>query len=126
MKNNLQDIEIQGHKYVWNATESEFILSENAINEIGCIHTMQGYDLNYVGVIFGREIDYNPKTNKIEINLKNFYDTNVKKATDYETVKQYIINSYKVIMERGIKGCYVFACNENMQQYLKRFIKENK
>ena len=34
MKNNLQDIEIQGHKYVWNATESEFILSENAINEI--------------------------------------------------------------------------------------------
>ena len=126
MKNNLQDIEIQGHKYVWNATNSEFILSKNAINEIGCIHTMQGYDLNYVGVIFGREIDYNPKTNKIEINLKNFYDTNVKKATDYETVKQYIINSYKVIMERGIKGCYVFACNENMQQYLKRFIKENK
>ena len=52
MKNNLQDIEIQGHKYVWNATDKEFIISKNAVNEIGCIHTLQGYDEEIYGQSF--------------------------------------------------------------------------
>ena len=83
---------------------------------------MQGYDLNYVGVILGYEIDYNPQTKQIEVDLSKFYDTNVKKDTSFLTVKKFIINSYKVIMSRGIKGCYVYACNPNMQKYLEQFI----
>ena len=127
IKQGKEDIIIGPYKYVWNMTNSEFILSKNAINEIGCIHTLQGYDLNYCGVILGEEIDYNPSTNTIDIDLNKFYDTYVKNGCDYETVKNYIINSYKVIMTRGIKGCYVYACNKNMQEHLSRFIKkENK
>ena len=103
-------------------TNEEFIISKNALNEIGCIHTLQGYDLNYCGVILGEEIDYNPNTNCIEINLDKFFDTYVKLGSDYQTVKNYIINSYKVIMSRGIKGCYVYACNKNMKEYLSKFI----
>lgn len=118
-----EDIHIGPYKYVWNMTNEEFILSKNAINEIGCIHTLQGYDLNYCGVILGEEIDYNPSTNKIEIDLNKFYDKYVKQGCDDKTVEDFIINSYKVIMSRGIKGCYVYACNKNMQEYLARFIK---
>lgn len=120
IKKGLEDISIQGKKYVWNMTNSEFILSDNAINEIGCIHTLQGYDLNYVGVIFGEEIDYDGS--KMVINEKKFYDKYVKNGTSYEELKKYIINSYKVIMTRGIKGCYVYACNENLRKYLEKFI----
>ena len=122
LDNHLEDITIGSYKYVWNMTNEEFILSDNAINEIGCIHTLQGYDLNYIGIIFGEEIDYNPETNEIEVDLDKFYDTYVKQGESYETVKKYIINSYKVIMERGIKGCYVYACNKNMRDYLKKYI----
>lgn len=122
IKAGKEDIRIGNYKYVWNMTNQEFILSENAVNEIGCIHTLQGYDLNYVGVILGYEIDYNPQTKQIEVDLSKFYDTNVKKDTSFLTVKKFIINSYKVIMSRGIKGCYVYACNPNMQKYLEQFI----
>ena len=126
IKNHLEDIKIGPYKYVWNMTNEEFIISGNAMNEIGCIHTLQGYDLNYIGVILGNEIDYNPQTNEIEIDLNQFYDTYVKQGSDYNTVKNYIINSYKVIMERGIKGCYVYACNKNMQKYLMQYISKYK
>ena len=117
-----EDIKIGQYKYVWNMTNEEFILSTNAINEIGCVHTLQGYDLNYVGIIIGEEIDYNPNINRIEINLDKFYDKYVKQGCDEKTVEKYIINSYKVIMSRGIKGCYVYACNKNMHNYLSKFI----
>lgn len=117
-----QDIHIEGHSYVWNMTNEEFILSKNAVNEIGCIHTMQGYDLNYVGLIFGNEIDYDPVKNEIVIDKGNFYDSKVKSGVDDATMKRYIINSYKVLMSRGIKGCYVYACKKNLRKYLERFI----
>ena len=119
---NHQDIHIEGHDYVWNMTNEEFILSKNAVNEIGCIHTLQGYDLNYVGLIFGNEIDYDPVSNQIVIYKDNFYDAKVKSGVDDETLKRYIINSYKVMMSRGIKGCYVYACKKNLREYLERFI----
>ena len=122
----MEDIQIGPYKYVWNMTNSEFILSANSINEIGCIHTLQGYDLNYVGLIIGREIDYDPATNRIVIDLDKFYDKYVKQGCDQQTVENYIINSYKVIMTRGIKGCYVYACNTGMQEYLKRFMRIEK
>lgn len=122
--NGLEDIKIGDYKYVWNMTNQEFIMSNNSINEIGCIHTLQGYDLNYVGVILGEEIDYNPITNKIEVDLNKFYDKYVKQNTDEKLVREYIINSYKVIMSRGIKGCFLYACNKNMRDYLARFVEK--
>lgn len=116
----LEDIEIDNHKYVWNMNNQEFILSNNSVNEIGCVHTLQGYDLNYCGVIFGKEIDYDGK--QIIINRNNFYDSKVKDGSDDKTLKQYIINTYRVIMSRGIRGCYVYVCNEGLRNYLKQFI----
>lgn len=116
----LEDIDIDNHKYVWNMNNQEFILSNNSVNEIGCVHTLQGYDLNYCGVIFGKEIDYDGK--QIIINRNNFYDSKVKDGSDDKTLKQYIINTYRVIMSRGIRGCYVYVCNEGLRNYLKQFI----
>lgn len=124
VRNGLQDIELDGRKYVWNMSNQEWILREGAVNEIGCVHTTQGYDLNYVAVIFGREIDYDEESDSIVIDRGNFYDSKVKDGVDDEALKQYIINSYKVMMTRGIKGCYVYACNPGLRNYLKRFINQ--
>lgn len=118
----LEDIDLNGHKYVWNMSNQEWILRKGAVNEIGCVHTTQGYDLNYVAVILGREIDYDEESGSIVIDRNKFYDKKVKTGVDDDTLKQYIINSYKVMLTRGIKGCYVYACNPRLQNYLKRFI----
>ena len=118
----LEDIDLNGHKYVWNMSNQEWILRRGAVNEIGCVHTTQGYDLNYVAVILGREIDFDEESGSIVIDRNKFYDKKVKDGVDDDTLKQYIINSYKVMLTRGIKGCYVYACNTRLQNYLKRFI----
>ena len=116
------DIEINGHEYLWNDFNAKnWILSPNAVNEIGCIHTSQGYDLNYVGIIFGREIEWNESQNQFDINLDLYFDKKVKDATPKDKVQEYIINAYRVMMTRGIKGCYMYACNPGMQKFLEKW-----
>ena len=119
---HLEDITIEGHKYIWNMSNSEWIIRPTAIDEIGCIHTTQGYDLNYVGVIFGEEIDYDKSANRIVIDPSRHFDSNVQRGANPEELKQYLVNSYKVMMSRGIKGCYVYVCNPGLREYLSRFI----
>lgn len=121
-KNDLYDFDFEGKKYIWNRTKKGWILSNNAVNEIGCVHTVQGYDLNYVGVIIGPDLSYNKEKNKIEVHIDKLKDLNVKKGTDEKNVQKYIINTYKVLLERGIKGCYVYACDESMQRYMEQHI----
>jgi DUF2075 family protein len=79
---------------------------------------------NYTGVIFGNEIDYNSITKKIEIDSTKYYDQYGKYDTSDEELKSYIINIYKTLMYRGIKGTYVYACNKGLREYLKIHIKE--
>lgn len=122
VRNGEYDISIDGNKYIWNLTNDSWITRQDSHNTIGCIHTTQGYDMNYAGVIFGKEIDYDFNTNSLVVNLNEYKDSKVKAGTDEKTLKELIINTYTTILARGIKGCYVYACNPNMQRYLKEFI----
>lgn len=122
VQNGEYDILIENYKYIWNLTNESWVTRQDSHYTIGCIHTTQGYDMNYVGVIFGKEIDYDFDNNSIVIDLEQYKDSKVKAGTDEETLKNLIINTYTTILARGIKGCYVYAYNENMQKYLKQFI----
>lgn len=117
------DIEIEGLKFQWNRTDKDWINSLTAFAEVGCIHTTQGYDLNYTGVIFGKEITYNKAIGKIEINSTLYFDQNGKKGiADQDDLKAYIINIYKTLMYRGINGTFIYACDENLREYFKQHI----
>lgn len=115
-RENLYDIAIGDYRYVWNTTAEGWILSPNAENEIGCVHTTQGFDLSYVGVVFGPEIDY--VNGAIVVDGNRLKDSNTKRGAD-ETLHDYIVNTYKVLLSRGIRGCYVYACNEGLRRYLR-------
>jgi len=120
---NAIDIEIDGVELQWNKTDKDWINSENAFNEVGCIHTTQGYDLNYTGVIFGEEISFNKVTKKIEVDKSKYFDKNGKRGLDdLEELKAYIINIYKTIMFRGIRGVYIYACDKKLREYFKEHI----
>ena len=120
---NLKDIKIDGCELMWNSTNNDWINSENSINEVGCIHTLQGYDLNYSGIIFGHEISYDPIKKKIIIYSENYKDKNGKNTIkNPDKLKSYIINIYKTLMLRAIKGTYIFVCDRNLKKYLESFI----
>lgn len=116
------DILIENHKYIWNLSNENWVSRLDAAYTIGCIHTTQGFDMNYVGVIFGEEIDYDFDTNQIVINLNKYYDKKVKAGMPEDELKELILNTYMTILARGIKGCYVYACNPNMKRYLENYI----
>ena len=116
------DIMIENYKYVWNLTNEDWVTRKDSHCTIGCIHTTQGYDMNYVGVIFGEEIDYNVETESITIDLDKYKDKKVKAGTNEDVLKELIVNTYTTILARGIKGCYVYACNPSLRAYLKQFI----
>lgn len=122
-------ISFDGNHYVRNL-DFNWILKGDP-REIGCIHTSQGYDLNYVGVLFSPEIDYDPERGII-IYPKKIKDTSSignafrgltpeEKIEKEQQLKEYIINAYKVMMTRGIRGCYVYAHNPGMKKYLSQF-----
>ncbi len=116
------DILIENNRYIWNLTNEDWVTRQDSHYTIGCIHTSQGFDMNYVGVIFGEEIDYDFETESIVINLDKYKDKKVKAGTEASVLKELIRNTYTTILSRGIKGCYVYACNSNLRKYLKRYI----
>lgn len=117
------DIDIDGFKLVWNSTTRDWVNSHNALNEVGCIHTVQGYDLNYVGVIIGPEVSYDPVNNKIKVDRDKYFDINGRNGIDDPAeLEQYIKNIYKTLLTRGILGAYVFVHDKNFREYLKNLI----
>lgn len=113
------DIIIDGIKKQWNSKNIAWVNSENALSEVGSIHTVQGYDLNNTFLIFGYDIDFNPSSETIVINRDRYYDTNGKNTTNDFELKSYILNIYNTLMSRGIDGLYIYACNKNFREYLK-------
>lgn len=119
----LFDIRIGDVQLQWNSVADDWINSANAINEVGCIHTTQAYDLNYAGVIFGNEITYNTETEEITILKEHYFDRNGQAGiSEIKDLHGFILNIYKTIMLRGIKGTYVYVCDKNLREYFSRHI----
>lgn len=109
-----EDIVIENKKFHWVGSEKE----ENAI--IYSIHKTQGFDLNYAGVIFGREVFYSKETRRIEINKRNLKDNFTKSSGD-EQMRDYVLDIYLTLMTRGIYGTCLYAMDEGLRTYLKDF-----
>jgi DUF2075 family protein len=117
------DIEIDGLKLVWNRINADWINSKNSINEVGCIHTVQGYDLNYAGVIIGPELSYDDVTGNLIIDEKKYKDINGKRSiTEPDELQRYVINIYKTLLTRGIKGTYVYVVDEKLRKAFEQLL----
>lgn len=120
--NKIYDIEIRGIKKKWNHCTEGWVHSEQAIDEVGCIHSIQGYDLNYAFVVVGNEIGYDFEKQEIVIRAENYYDGNGKKTATYDELCEYIKHIYYVLMTRGIRGTYLYVCDPELEKYLSRYI----
>ncbi|MBQ3298422.1 MAG: DUF2075 domain-containing protein [Bacilli bacterium] len=116
----------------WNLETGEaFAIGENSINEAGCIHTVQGLEFDYVGVIIGDDMryedghiitDYNKRA-KSDNSLKGINKIANEQGTDVanKIADTLIKNTYRTLMTRGMKGCYVYCTNKLLNEYLKQW-----
>ncbi|OPZ24459.1 MAG: hypothetical protein BWZ03_00169 [bacterium ADurb.BinA186] len=112
------DFEIQGQKYDWNFSRTDWATNPKADDQIGCIYTCQGYDLNVAGVILGPDITFDPIQKRIVVKPEAFLDKNSKDKNDLAKTSENIINAYLVLLTRGIRGTFVYAEDENLRKYL--------
>ena len=122
------DIIIPEHNFRmrWNLDTDGglWIIAKDSVNEIGCIHTCQGLELDYVGVIIGNdlivrngEIITDPGARaKTDTSLKGYKSRLlVDRENTIKNVDLIIKNTYRTLMTRGMKGCYVYCTNPEMR-----------
>jgi DUF2075 family protein len=131
----LSDIRINefGYKATWNLTSdgSEWIISPKSVEEVGCIHTCQGLEVDYIGVIIGKDliaIDGVLKTDpsaraKTDKSLAG-YKRDLKEDPIAAEIKadEIIRNTYRTLMSRGMKGCYVYFVDLETARYFKNLL----
>lgn len=125
----VHDIKIGDFEMSWNLGNSTtYAIDEDSVNEVGCIHTSQGLEFDYVGVIIGDDLRYEnghivtdftkrAKTDQSLKGIKKLYKENKEKAL--AVADEIIKNTYRTLMTRGMKGCYVYCTDENLSNYLK-------
>lgn len=117
-------------KMRWNLTTdgSTWIIAPESINEIGCIHTCQGLEVDYIGVVIGRDLQYDGEHIVTDVLHRSNNDRSVfgikkmlKEKPDKAKVlaDKIIRNTYRTLMTRGLKGCYIYCEDKNLANYIK-------
>lgn len=127
---NLEDDVVIGrYERPWNAKPESKKLAKgiplsnlwaydpNGINQIGCIYTAQGFEFDYAGVIIGNDLTYDFETQSWKGNSENSADSVVKRSKDQ--FLQLTKNTYRVLLSRGMKGCYVYFLDKETEKFFK-------
>jgi uncharacterized protein len=121
----VEDVEIAEYDFrmPWNSRRvgTTWAIDPSGIDQAGCIHTSQGLEFDYVGVIIGPDLRFDPETMKYYTKWDEYKDTSGKKGLkdDPEKLNQFVRNIYKVLMTRGMKGCYVFVCDGKIRKFMR-------
>ncbi len=129
----LKDITIGDYSATWNlaAHGQAWIIHAESVNEVGCVHTCQGLELDYVGVIIGPDLIVRDGKIITDVTKRAATDHSVKglkgmaKQDPVEAKKladAIIKNTYRTLMTRGMKGCYIYSTDPETQAYFKEKI----
>jgi len=122
----IEDVVIDTHNFrmPWNSrlNSTTWAIQERGVDQIGCIHTSQGLEFDYVGVIIGDDLKYDPVKKEIVASYDNYFDSTGKKGlkNNPEELTRLVKNIYKVLLSRGMKGCYVYCCDKELEAYLRK------
>lgn len=128
-KNQRDAFDIQldnGFKAQWNfSSTSTWAIDSDSFEQVGCIHTSQGLEFDYVGVIIGKDLIYRDgkvitdytKRAKTDASLKG-----IRSSGDYLLADRIIRNTYRTLMSRGQKGCLIYCEDKDLNKFLKKQI----
>jgi uncharacterized protein len=127
----VEDVVIGDFKMTWEAKNDMKVApgipearlwayDPNGVNQMGSIYTIQGFEFDYVGVIFGDDLAWNPNTKAWVGNPENSADAAVKR--DKANFARYAKNAYRVLLTRGMMGCYVYFVDKDTENYFRSLI----
>ena len=114
-----------GFKAKWNLQDDKvWAINPNSFEEVGCIHTAQGLEFDYVGVLIGKDLKYDQTSGRVvadknEIS-KDDKSSGIRSCKDDVLVRKLILNTYKTLLTRGQKGCYVYCEDRALAEYIKK------
>jgi DUF2075 family protein len=120
-------------KRKWNLASygSLWLVDPNSVSEIGCIHTCQGLELDYIGVIIGPDLIVRKGRVLTDASKRSFMDASIKgykaqlredKLGTLATLDTIIKNTYRTLMTRGMKGCYLYCTDPETAAYFKNHL----
>jgi len=115
-----------GFKAKWNLEGDKiFAINPKSFEEVGCIHTTQGLEFDYVGVLIGKDLRYDEAlgtvvTDKTQIS-KDDKSSGIRSASD-DVAEKLIKNTYKTLLTRGQKGCYIYCEDKALGEYIRTMI----
>ncbi|WP_203300867.1 DNA/RNA helicase domain-containing protein [Marinobacter sediminum] len=128
------DIELPDHEFRarWNLDKhgSKWLIAEDSISEIGCIHTCQGLELDYVGVIIGDDFVIRDGIAVTNAGARSKSDRSVRgykkrlkedRESALADADMIIKNTYRTLMTRGMKGCYVYSSDPETREHFRSF-----
>lgn len=117
-----------GFKAKWNLENDKiWAINPTSFEEVGCIHTAQGLEFDYVGVLIGLDLRYDEVNNQIIIDKSKISKddkTSGIKSCGEGLARQLIKNTYKTLLTRGQKGCYIYCEDKALREYIERLIKK--
>lgn len=133
VKNHRGDYDIyleNGFKAKWNLENDKiWAINPSSFEEVGCIHTAQGLEFDYVGVFIGKDLRYDEKNHEIIIDKtqisKDDKSSGIRSCGE-GLAKQLIKNTYKTLLTRGQKGCYIYCEDKPLSNYIKRMLKKGR
>jgi hypothetical protein len=125
----VDDVVIGDYRRPWDAKPGNWRLAPgippaalwatdpNGINQIGCVYNIQGFELDYVGVIWGKDLRYDLDGQAWIGHKKHSADSVVKRSK--ERFVDLVKNTYRVLLSRGIKGCYVHFMDKDTERFVR-------
>lgn len=137
---NVYDIAMPefGFKASWNldGQKEPWAVGQGSVDQVGCVHTCQGLEFDYVGVILGPDIRYINGHIVTDRDARASTDASLHgigvmekkegKAAAYAVADRIIKNTYRVLLTRGMKGCYIYCCDPGLQAYFKERLAHTK
>jgi hypothetical protein len=99
----------------------EWAYKPEGVKQVGCIYTAQGFEFDYIGVIVGPDLKYDKKNDCLVGNIEGTKDPMLKR--DKKRFDDYVKNIYRVLMSRGMKGCYVYFVDKEVEKFFKSRLK---
>ena len=123
---SLFDIALEnGFRAQWNFNDTKtWAIDKDSFDQVGCIHTCQGLEFDYVGVIIGKDLIYRNEKVLTVPSERAKTDISLKGCHDKKKADKIIPDTYKTLLTRGQKGCYIYCEDKRLASYIKKCLKQ--